>query len=489
MTHSIWDDILFQARLRPHGLAVHGLAGSVSFEALARDVEGLATELLAHGLTPRDMVGLHLGFSYLHLLLVLALDRLGIASMSFATTDPAAAPPVVLPQFGLTAIVAACAAPAVPPCRWIELRDEHRPRIGQADAARLAQLDPPANALVRVTWTSGTTGSPKGVPMDRAMQLLRLEAPRKLRGPGPHTRFFAGMPLSSSYGYLMALAVLCGGGAIVLPNPSIDFVTQANALGVTATGATPAMLTELLGKQGSLVRRLETMAFFDVTGAHLPSRLARQARFFLTPNLWCVYGSTEGGWAATADAAVCIADACAVGYMIPWMEIEAVDTDDRPLPRGAEGILRIKGEQLVMGYHDGGADADRVFRGGWFYPGDLGLVTAEGLVRVTGRIEDMIRRDGASLSPLPLEEAFRALPGVRDVAVFGLPDAGGAEQLCAALVLEPGADAAAIRVAAAAKLGAQAPTRVFMIDSLPRNANGKLLRRELAEMARRSVKD
>jgi acyl-CoA synthetase (AMP-forming)/AMP-acid ligase II len=170
------------------------------------------------------------------------------------------------------------------------------------------------------------------------------------------------------------------------------------------------------------------------------------------------------------------------------MEVEAVDADDRPLPLGTEGILRIRGEQIVMRYHNDDARSDRVFRNGWFHPGDLGMVTADGVVRVTGRVEDTIRRDGVSLSPLPLEEALRAVPGVRDVAVFGLPDASGEDELCAALVLDPGIDSAAIRAAAAAKLGAQAPTRLFMIDRLPRNANGKVMRRPLLDMARRAVK-
>jgi acyl-coenzyme A synthetase/AMP-(fatty) acid ligase len=78
------------------------------------------------------------------------------------------------------------------------------------------------------------------------------------------------------------------------------------------------------------------------------------------------------------------------------------------------------------------------------------------------------------------------LPGVRDVAVFALT-ASGAEQVCAALVLDAGADVARIRTEAAARLGDQAPARLFVIDKLPRNANGKLMRRELVAMAERSV--
>ena len=480
MAGTVFDHIAFQARLKPGALAVHGLAGPVSFAQLVRDVEGLATELMERGLTQADMVGLNVGFSYLHVLLVLALDRLGIASMSFATVNPATAP-AVLPQFGLTAAITAGAPVAIPSGRCIELRDEHRPRIGAADAARLAQLAPAGDQLMRVTWTSGTTGTAKGSPMDRAIQQLRLEALRKLRALGPGTRYFAIMPLSSGYCYAMALAVLCAGGALILPNPTVDFVTQANTFGATASGAAPGTLLEILGQVGTSGRRLETMIYLDAVGAHLPSRTARDVMLHLTPNLRSTYGSTEGGWAATGDAALCVADPGAVGYVIPWMAVQAVDAADRPLPAGGEGSLRIRGAQVVMRYHGDEATSQRVFRDGWFYPGDLGMVTADGLVRVTGRIEDVILRGGAMVSPLPIEEAIGAQPQVREVAVFALPGGGATQEIWAALVLEPGADARA--VVAAAALGDRAPTKLMVAERLPRNPNGKVVRRVLAEWA------
>jgi acyl-CoA synthetase (AMP-forming)/AMP-acid ligase II len=339
-----------------------------------------------------------------------------------------------------------------------------------------------------VTWTSGTTGTPKGSPMTRAVQALRLTSLRLVRGLGPATRYFLGMPLSSGYAYAMALAVLAAGGAIVLPCPPADFVSLANALGVTATGGTPSMLAALVGKEGNLLRRLDTMQFFDVAGAQLPIQLAREARFLLTPNIWSTYGSTEGGWAATADSSVCIAQPGAVGYVLPWIDIEIVDADDRPVPVGRDGAVRLRGEPIVMRYHNDEGTTARVFRDGWFYPGDVGSLGSDRLVRISGRVEDAIKRGAATIAPLPLEEAIRGLPGVRDVAVFPLTHADGSQEICAALVLDPGADEAAIRAGAIARLGDhQAPTRMFRVDQLPRNPNGKVLRRELIDWARRDT--
>jgi 2,3-dihydroxybenzoate-AMP ligase len=488
MTKPLWDHIRFQARLRPGALAVFGPAGPVTYQTLVNDTAALATELLERALTRHDMVGLHMGFSYLHLLLIVALDRLGIPSMSFESRGAVPASPDDCRRFGLTAIISGETAPADPPRRWITMAEPDRPTLGKPDPARLARLDSPPDALVRVMWSSGTTGGAKGSLLTRSTQHHRNMVRRRYRGFGPRTRYFTGIPLSTGPGYGRVIAVLSAGGAVVLPCPPTDFVSLANTVGVTVAGSTPATLSGLLDQSGAAGRRLETVELLDVLGAHLPTKLAQDARLRLTPNIWISYGSTEADQVATADAAVGIADASAVGFLMPCIEAQIVDAADRPVPNGQEGVLRVRGDQVVAGYHDNPEATRRNFRDGWFYAGDLGVISDQGLLRVTGRIEELITRDGASVSALPLEEAIRGVPGVRDVAVFALTGADGAQEICAALVLDPGADAPAIRRAAAQKLGDQAPTRVFMIDSLPRNAAGKVLRRQLVEMARRAVK-
>src|SRR4051812_21865496 len=120
MPQSIWDQILFRARSRPNALAVFGAAGPVSFQALIRDVDGLSGELAERGLGGSDMVGIELGLSYLHLLVILALDRLGVASSSLrpATERPT---PALLRQLAVTAVVSAEPAPADAPCAWITM--------------------------------------------------------------------------------------------------------------------------------------------------------------------------------------------------------------------------------------------------------------------------------------------------------------------------------------------------------------------------------
>lgn len=484
MAASLFDHILFQARLRPGATAVFDRVGPIAFHALVRDVEALATNLLERGFGRDDMVALDLGFSYRHLLLILALDRLGIPSLSLPASD--AWPLEMRARFGATAVISGGGAPAdAPGGRWITIDEHTRPASTQPDLERLAKIETRDDALVRVIWSSGTTGGVKGAPISRAVQAHRLSARRLARGLGARTRYFTAAPLSSSPGYIMALATLAAGGSVVLPDPAVGFISQANALGVTAASASPVMLAELLGRAPS--HGLETIEMLMVSGGPLTSQLVRQARLVLTPNLWTGYGTTETDGVAQLDTAVALDDPSAVGFVFPWVHVEIVDPADRPLPPGREGLLRVRSAQTIASYHGDNDATRRNFRAGWFYPGDLGTISRQGLLRVTGRIEDIIVRGDLSLSPLPIEEVIRGVPGVRDVAVFPLPSAEGRQAICAALVLEPGIAAQAVQSAAAATLGDRVPTRLFIVEQLPRSPNGKVLRRILVEWAQRAL--
>jgi acyl-CoA synthetase (AMP-forming)/AMP-acid ligase II len=488
MTPSLFDHIRFQAQLRPNALAVYGPAGPVAYHGLVRDTEALATELLERNLSRQDMVGIRLGSTYLNLVLILALDRLSIPAMSFAPGDALPPPAAVQQQLGVTAIVSAQAAPTEPPCRWIAMAEQHRPRFGAIDAVRLARLDSPAESLIYVGWSSGTTGGAKGVPISRSIQASRLDARRVARHLGPRTRLYTGVPFSSAPGYIMPLAVLSAGGAIILPNPETDFVTLANLLGVTTMNAAPSMLADLVGKPDAAPRRLDSMEMLVVSGTQLSGQLAREVRLELTPHIWVAYGSTETDAVAEANAAVAHDDPCAVGFLLPWIDAQIVDETDRPLPAGQEGRLRLRSAQTVAGYYGNPAATQRNFRDSWFYPGDIAIVTPHRLLRVIGRVEDVITRDGVTISPLPIEEAIGGLPQVRDVAAFPMPGAGGTREIWAAIVLAPGSDAKAVAAAVAARLGNRTVARLFLVDRVPRNANGKILRRTLVAWAEQGEK-
>ena len=127
-----------------------------------------------------------------------------------------------------------------------------------------------------------------------------------------------------------------------------------------------------------------------------------------------------------------------------------------------------------------------MFRNGWVYPGDRAVVGADGLLVIAGRTDDVINQGGVKVNPQALEDAIMALGSLREVAVFGVANDAGETSVCAAIVPTVPLDANAFHARVREGLGPRAPVFIMHMESLPRNANGKVLRTELARIARKA---
>jgi acyl-CoA synthetase (AMP-forming)/AMP-acid ligase II len=150
---------------------------------------------------------------------------------------------------------------------------------------------------------------------------------------------------------------------------------------------------------------------------------------------------------------------------------------------GVEGELRVKGGQVCMGYLDSALDADAFDEDGWFRTGDLGVIDTEGYISITGRLKDIIIRKGENISAKEIEDLLFAHPSVADAAVIGLPDAASGERACAVVVLKADATLSFDEMVAYLK-GAQlsvhkVPEQLEIVDALPRNPSGKVLKKDL----------
>jgi acyl-coenzyme A synthetase/AMP-(fatty) acid ligase len=153
-----------------------------------------------------------------------------------------------------------------------------------------------------------------------------------------------------------------------------------------------------------------------------------------------------------------------------------VDDEDRVLPAGEPGHLRVQVACMARGYFGPDAEERSRFRGGWYYTRDVGRLTPEGLLFVEGRSDDILNIGGRKVLPSALEAWLEEFPGVREAAVFLRP---GSERLEAAVVAAEGLDVAALARFAAEKLELLAPVRFHQVPGLPRNAMGKLQREKL----------
>jgi acyl-CoA synthetase (AMP-forming)/AMP-acid ligase II len=168
---------------------------------------------------------------------------------------------------------------------------------------------------------------------------------------------------------------------------------------------------------------------------------------------------------------------------VPGVEVRVVDGDEKELGVGEEGELRLKGPQCCQGYVDTGLDAEAFDDDGWFRTGDVGLVDADRNVRITGRLKDLIIRNAENVSALEVESAILRHPAVADVAVIGVPDPRTGERVCAVVVPARGAHLDLDTITAHCwELGLsrhKVPERLEVLDFLPRNPMGKVLKAHL----------
>jgi cyclohexanecarboxylate-CoA ligase len=174
-----------------------------------------------------------------------------------------------------------------------------------------------------------------------------------------------------------------------------------------------------------------------------------------------------------------------VGRPGPGVSVRVVDGREIELPAGHEGELRLKGPQCFLGYADPTLDAEAFDADGWLRTGDLGVVDANGNVRVTGRIKDAIIRNAENVSALEVENALATHPAVADVAVIGVPDPRTGERVCAVVVPESG-DGVSLEslVQHCRSQGLSRykhPERLEIVDALPRNQFGKVIKKDLRE--------
>jgi acyl-CoA synthetase (AMP-forming)/AMP-acid ligase II len=345
-------------------------------------------------------------------------------------------------------------------------------RLGDLEGAmsRNGRPDTPGEVAV-VLHTSGTAGTPKRVDVHHGPLAARTAVVAGLLGLGPGARYVTAKGIHHIGGLGLTLAALAAGAAVIpLPRYSPDAWAGLGPLEPTHGSVVPTMVEDMLAG-GRL--RLPSLRLLQYGGAPIrPETLA--ALLAREPGLDVVslYGQTEGSPLASLSSS---------DHRL------AVSTRPdllRAAGRAAPGVeLRVEAGEVL-------ARAAHLFRtgpDGWLRTGDLGHLDAEGYLYLTGRAGDVIVRGGENVHPLEVEAVLRSHPTVRDVAVAGVPDdrlgqTVGAWIVTAAGGGEPGngIDSEELRAWARSRLaGFKVPTVWIVVDAIPRNANGKVLRREL----------
>ena len=341
--------------------------------------------------------------------------------------------------------------------------------------------------LFYLGYTSGTTGKPKGAMVTQRNRALAYHYWALEFGIGPDDVALHSGPFHHTAPFTFTLTQLFMGGEVVILD-AFDATAAVEAIRkheVTWSFMVPFMLERLLETDidSSAARSLRML----ISGASPLSTRTKNRVLERFPGvaLHEFYGATEAGVVTNLRPPDQLRKTRCVGQPVADIEVEIRDeTGRRIVEPGRVGDIWLRGPTLFSGYYDAPQKTAEVSDGQWCTLGDIGHLDEEGFLYLVDRRKDVIKSGGVNIYPLEIEEVILLDPAVRECAVTGLKDERWGEAACAFLVLEPNADARAVRervqeLCREALADYKRPKLFRCVETLPRNANGKVLKREL----------
>lgn len=484
---NIADAISRHAVERPWAVAAIDGVQIVPYCILDGAIDQAAISLQQAGVKEGDTIGISMPGTALHLVVVYALGRLGAIQIDLPMMNSPAARQAFVDRFNIAAVVGDGAdlqgvKTITPLPRWLDPAPPLRRKI----------VPRQPDAPFRINLSSGTTGPPKAVALTHGQYTLLFEREAAFFALKSTDRYLALVDLEFVSGLRRSLEILNAGGTVVLAPRVTDPAAICHL--VDRYAITIMMLT--VGTAASLLSfvpggglRWPTVRLLRIGSSPIPADMRAAIAERLTPHLMISYGTNHIGNVALADAALQAQHPDTVGRPTKDVEIEIVDAEHRPLPRGELGSVRIRGPGFPTAYLDDADTTARDFRDGWYYPGDLGVLTEQNDLLFKGRADDMINFDGVKIFPTEIEQELMRHPDVAEAAAFALPSQRFLQAPAAAVRLHRATDLARLLEYCRQRLGLRAPLTLFAVHALPKNAMGKVLRRELAEIIRRQAEE
>ena len=493
--HSLLEE---RATRTPEAVFLFETGGTTTYAALQAMADTATQDLMDAGVRPTDRVVLVAENCAAHIALLMACSRVGAWSCGVnARMSPGEIAAIVeradarLCCFTTGSSAAArqhaeraTAAPAgLPSVMYSAVRAEAQPELNPALADTAA-----------IIFTSGTSGTPKGVMVSHRGLLHFGRVSAAVRALGPSDRVYAFLPMTHIFGIgTVLMAALTGGASLVLrgsfsPADVLDALANeqvSNLLGP------PTMYARLLAhiEAERAAPGFPRLRYVYTGSAPLDLALKQRVERLFGQPLHYGYGLSEYAGSVFLTRTEAPRADTAAGHAVEGGEARIVGIDGQDAAQGETGEIWLRGPGLMLGYFRDAAATAQVMRpGGWYATGDLGRFGDDGALFVVGRLKEMIIRSGFNVYPAEIEAVIGRFEGVHLCAVVGVPEADGNEQIVAFAELKPGAslDEAALRAHLAEHLSPyKRPSRIEVIDAMPTTANGKLLKRELQARARR----
>ena len=492
------DEILLKgAQLSLHGTALISKGGAFTYEQLDARVSQLAGALCARGVEKGDIVALTSKNAPIFIELTMACSRIGAVCAAFSTrfscavlsTLIAHAAPRLLfvPEDKLADAQAAVRGAQVETECFASEGAAYEALLASAPAPRVAELEETDPALL--LYTSGTTGTPKGVVLSHGALLARIEIDRQTMHINEHTKMLFVLPFFHVT-CVSVFVVLASGGAVAIASGAKDYmiVSEIQKNQATHVGLLPYHLRQLVGYLERTKEQLSSLELVAYGGEPMDADTLHKCRKLIPCMFWQGYGMTE---TASSIAVVTpedhATDFCGttVGRAVPLVEICICADDGTILPTGKVGEVWVKTPTIMNGYFNNPEQTAKVMRNGWYLTGDIGWLSVDGHLTLIDRKNEMFISGGENVYPSEIAACIRKFAGVADVVVERVSDERWGESAVA--FIEPNADIKLdpqeISDWCATALGHyKRPKKVVIVDSLQRKETGKVPREYLLSL-------
>jgi acyl-coenzyme A synthetase/AMP-(fatty) acid ligase len=472
---SIIDTIFYWAKTDPHRHAFIQPQIVTTYAALADAIESTIDRIEQLEIDRREAVGVSILNPSFFIVTVFALLRSGYSA---ALVNPTVFP--LLRSAGIQNLIYDTQGLMLSGGRNIRFDLSWVPDVRQNGTRRAYRKAPVANVDV-IMFTSGTTGMPKKVvqPLAALEQLVKYPI---TCASGASQKILIMPGLRTTLGFNRVCEVLNAGKTACFAPDTESALSLIGLFGVEVAVTSAAQAVSLVkSKTANPGYRVDSLKAIFVGGGKIEPEGIAGIRAAICRNVINQYGSTEAGVAALTPFDL-LADRPGATAM-PWTELQIVDEAGQQLPADTEGLIRYRTPQLAENLKRAGSEDFPGVRDGWFYPGDIGSLTAEGVLRFAGRSSDVINRGGVKVSGTRIEEILKALPHIKDAAACGIAGPSGLEEIWIAIVANGPVDTGEIEelLREHVDIGV-APDEVFVLDELPHGELGKVQKARLKEL-------
>ena len=490
---NVWS----HAETDPDRVALRSPRGGLTYGQLRAASSRVAGAIAAAGLRPLERV-VFIAPSIIEFPVVYyGLHAAGVSVITMNTMATAPEICYVLDDSEAVLVIAwhecAEAARAAAADRGLELWVVDEGAVYDAEPLGRAHDHAPEDTAI-ILYTSGTTGRPKGVELTAANLMDTTASFLPVLALTDEDRFGTALPLFHVYGQAVVMnTVLVTGSSLSVLSPfdPAEMLEMMRRDRLTSMAGVPTMWNAMLHASGDygpsdfVHLRLATSG-----GASLPVEVMRAFKERFDCAILEGYGLTESTGAATFNDINRVQKAGTVGPALPGSRIEVRDVEGKPVAADVVGEVFLKGPTVMKGYRNRPEATAEDLKDGWLKTGDLGMLDADGYLSIVDRVKDLIIRGGYNVYPREVEEVLYEHPDIVEVAVVGVPDDHFGEEVAAVITLRPGAESSGedIRAWAKTQLSAYKVPRLYQfVETLPKGATGKILKREIDREAIRTA--